>query len=114
MPVLLEILRPLSFMLSMLSLFPVLTCAFFVPGTLWKERLEMAFVRVIFSAAACLLSGMLYARWPDFQDSRQALLITLPMRIFWCALAGMAVLFVLSWYLNEYYVPLASRTCCRL
>jgi hypothetical protein len=39
---------------------------------------------------------------------------TLPMRIFLWALAGMIVLFVVSWYLNEYYVPMASRDCCRI
>jgi hypothetical protein len=26
----------------------------------------------------------------------------------------MTVLFVLSWYLDVYFVPMASRNCCRL
>jgi hypothetical protein len=34
---------------------------------------------------------------------------TLPVRLYFWALAGMTVLFVLSWYLEEYYVPLIWR-----
>ena len=37
------------------------------------------------------------------------LMSTLPVRLFFCALAGMAVLFALSWYLDVYYVPLLWR-----
>jgi hypothetical protein len=31
---------------------------------------------------------------------------TLPVRLFLWSLAGMALLFFLCWYLEEYYVPL--------
>ena len=112
---LLELLRPLSFFLSMLSLYPVLLSAFFVPGTRWEERLEMALLHVAFAACVCFTSGLLFA-WPTragFQP-REALLSTLPVRIFFWAMAGMTVLFVLSWYLDVYFVPMASRNCCRL
>ena len=111
---LLELLRPLSFFLAMLSLYPVMLSAFFVPGTRWEDRLEMALLRVVFAACICFTSGLLYA-WhsPALHEPSQPLLSTLPVRLFLWALAGMAVLFVLSWYLDTYYVPMARRDCCR-
>ena len=42
-------------------------------------------------------------------ETRQPLLETLPVRLFFCALGAMAVLFVLSWYLAVYYVPLTYK-----
>ena len=111
---LLELARPISFLLSILSLYPVLMSAFFVPGTRWEERLAMAFVHVLVAACVCFASGLLY-RWPSQGNAEagQPLLSTLPMRLFLWALAGMALLFALSWYLEAYFVPLASRDCCR-
>lgn len=111
----LELLRPFSFFMSMLSLYPVLLNAFFVPGTRWEERLEMALLRVAFAACVCFASGLLFA-WPRHFPGRtaQPLLSTLPVRVFFWAMAGVAVLFALSWYLDAYFVPVASRNCCRL
>lgn len=111
---LLEFARPISFLLSILSLYPVLMSAFFVPGTQWEERLEMAVMHVLVAACVCFGSGLLYG-WPgkNHPEDAQPLLATLPVRVFLWALAGMALLFALSWYLETYFVPLASRDCCR-
>jgi hypothetical protein len=112
---LLELLRPLSFFLSMLSLYPVMLSAFFVPGSRWEERLEMTLLRVAFAACVCFTSGLLYVRHsPATNEPSEPLLSTLPVRMFLWALVGIAVLFVLSWYLDTYYVPMARRDCCRL
>jgi hypothetical protein len=115
---LLEIFRPLSFFLSLLSLFPVLMTAFFVPGTRWEERLEMALLRVAISACVCFASGFLYSRptpgpFPDSPAAAEPLLSTLPVRLFFWAIAGMALLFALSWWLEAYYVPMIRHDCCR-
>jgi hypothetical protein len=112
---LLELARPLSFLLSILSLCPVMFNAFFVPGTRWEERLEMALLRVVVAACVCFASGLLYA-WPSHgaPEPPEPLLSTLPVRLFLWALAGMVVLFALSWYLDTYFVPVARRDCCRL
>jgi hypothetical protein len=111
---LLELARPLSFFLSMLSLYPVLTSAFFVPGSRWEERLEMALLRVVLAACFCFSSGLLYA-WHSRTDpaASEPLLATLPVRLFFWAIAGMAILFVLSWWLDAYYVPMLRHDCCR-
>jgi peptidoglycan biosynthesis protein MviN/MurJ (putative lipid II flippase) len=110
----LELLRPLSFFLSMLSLYPVMLSAFFVPGARWEERLEMALLRVALAAAVCFGSGLLYA-WhsPNGAASQEPILSTLPMRLFLCAMGGMVVLFALSWWLDAYYVPMLRHDCCR-
>jgi len=98
----------------MLSLYPVMMSAFFVPGSPWEERLEMALLRVGFAACICFASGILFS-WPSrvTPEPAEPLLSTLPVRLFLWALAGMAILFVLTWYLEEYYIPLTRHYCCR-
>jgi hypothetical protein len=111
---LLELARPLSFFLSMLSLYPVLTSAFFVPGTRWEERLEMALLRVALAACICFSSGLLYAWHPRTDPATsEPLFTTLPVRMFFWTIAGMAILFALTWWLDTYYVPLLRHGCCR-
>jgi len=88
---LLELARALSFFLSVLSLYPVLMSAFFVPGTSWKERLVKALLDVAFAACVCFSSGILFI-WPSrtSPQSGQSLLASLPVRLFFLALAGMS------------------------
>jgi cation transport ATPase len=103
----LELSKALSFFASILSLYPVMLSAFFVPGSHWQDRLAMSLLKIALAACICFASGLLFV-WPS-QTNPEAghpLMSTLPVRLFFCALAGMAVLFVLSWYLEEYYVPL--------
>ncbi len=110
----LELARPLSFFLSMLSLFPVLSSAFFVPGSRWEDRLEMALVRVALAACICFSSGLLYAWHPrTVPAAAEPLLSTLPVRLFYWTIAGMAILFAITWWLDTYYVPLLHHGCCR-
>lgn len=114
---LLELARPLSFFLSMLSLYPVIASAFFVPGTRWEERLSMALLRVTMAACVCIASGILYSlpepRIGAEPQTSEPLLSTLPVRLFFCAIGGMSLLFLLSWWLDTYYVPLLHHGCCR-
>ena len=106
---LLELLRPVSFFLSMLSLYPVLGSAFVVPGTRGEERLWMALLRLAVAGCLCFASGLLFRQ----EARRGTLLTTLPVRLFFCAVGGMAVLFCLSWWLDAHYVPLLRHGCCR-
>jgi hypothetical protein len=111
---LLELLKPLSFLASLLSLYPVLLSAFFVPGTRWEERLAMALLRLALAGCICFTSGFLFAI-PEIGGSgaHEPILRTLPVRVFFCAVSGMAVLFALTWWLDTYYVPLLRHGCCR-
>lgn len=101
--------KALSFILSILSLYPVVVCAFFVPGTRWEERLGMALVKVAMAGCICFASGLLFTRPPRAGRSGEPLMRTLPVQMFLWTLAAVAVLFALSWYLDAYYVPLLWR-----
>ena len=105
-----EIGKAVSFILSILSLYPLILSAFFVPGTSWPDRLSMSMGRIGIAACCCFASGLFFQRQPRWQgDPGEPLLHTLPVRMFLWTLAGVAVLFLLSWYLDAYYVPLLWR-----
>lgn len=110
---LLELGRALSFFLSILSLYPVLMSAFFVPGSHPQERLAMSVLKIALAACVSFLSGLLFA-WPSpINPNGQSLMSTLPVRMFLWTMAGLAILFAISWYLEEYYLPLLPHPCCR-
>ncbi len=105
---LLELGKAVSFFVSLLSLYPAIYSAFFVPGSRWEDRLDLALERVLLSGCVCFASGLLFS-WRQSETARThgpRLLSTLPVRLFFCALAGMILLFVVSWYLDTYYVPM--------
>ena len=107
---LLDLGRAVSFILSIIVLYWVMLGAFFVPGTRWQERLAECAIRVALAACVCFASGLMFAWRPA--ESRQAgpsPIATLPMRLFFWGLGAMAGLFALSWYIEEYFLPVARR-----
>jgi hypothetical protein len=106
----LDIGRALSFILSILSLYGVLESAFFVPGSDWLERLNLSLLRIAIAACVCFASGMLFALpLARNAESDMPITSTLPVQVFFWAMAGVAILSALSWYLEVYYVPLLWR-----
>jgi hypothetical protein len=109
---LLDLGKSLSFLASLLSLYPLLFSAFFAPDTHWSDRILFSLSRAALAAACCFVSGYLFlrtspaTRHPDTYDSGHAIFTTLPVRIYFCALGGMVLLFIGSWFLQTYYVPL--------
>ncbi len=107
---LLELGKAISLMASILALYSAGFSAFFVPGTRWDERLLLYFSHIAIAACVCFASGLLFAWRPRAVATRgNSLLQTLPVQIFFLGLAGMGVLFVASWYLAVYYIPLTCR-----
>ncbi len=107
---LLELGKVLSFFLSILALGQLMMGAFFVPGTSWQDRLAASLLRIAFTACVCFASGLLFTLAARAHGAAPpALTATLPVKLFFCAVAGMALLFALSWYLDVYYVPLLWR-----
>ena len=100
-----EIARPLSFFVTLLALYPVVVSAFFVPGSRWEDRLILAAARMGLAGCLALVSGILFARPWLYHDGPRRLLAALPVRIYLWTILGVAVLFLLSWYLEEFYVP---------
>lgn len=106
----LDIGRALSFILSILSLYAVLESAFFVPGSDWLDRLSLSLLRIAIAACVCFASGILFAL-PSAKHVRSDMSITstLPVQVFFWSMGGVAILAVVSWYLEVYYVPLLWR-----
>jgi hypothetical protein len=118
---LLDLTKALSFFASMLALYPVVAGAFFVPGSHWQDRLILALARTGLAGCMALVSGILFAKpWvnpdgsgqegqgqdgPGEDEAGRRLLATLPVRIYLWTVLGVAILFLLSWYLEEFYVP---------
>jgi hypothetical protein len=104
---LLELGKLVSLLLSILSLDALLASAFFVPGSRWDDRLLNSLTRIVLAACVCFASGLLFNhRQRENTEAGTDILHTLPVRLFFWALAGMALLFTLSWYLEENYVPM--------
>ena len=92
---LLDLGRAVSFILSMLSLYPVLLSAFFLPGSRWQDRLALSLLKVALAAGICFVSGFLFAFQPQTRPRMaQTITSTLPVQIFFWAMAAMAVLFL--------------------
>ncbi len=107
---LLDLARAISFFLGIVSLYWVMLSAFFVPGSRWQERLEACLFRLAVAACIALASGMLFAWRPAARRMEQeSPLATLPMRLFLWSLAGMSILFALSWCIEEYFLPWARK-----
>lgn len=103
----LEIGKALSFFASILSLYALMGSAFFVPGAAWQDRLEGSLVRIDLAGCICFASGILFreeaiSRLPE---SAPPLSATLPVRLFLWSLAAIALLFLLSWFLETCYIP---------
>jgi hypothetical protein len=102
----LDLAKALSFFLSILSLYPVVLSAFFVPGSRLEDRLALALARVGLAGCVCFLSGILFARpWQEGHESEDRVLATLPVRIYLWTILAIAILFVLSWYLEDFFLP---------
>jgi hypothetical protein len=104
---LLDLGKSLTFIASLLSLFPLLFSAFFVPGIPWQDRVLFSLDKAAVSACLCLASGLLFFASSEPRSfSLAPVLATLPVRVFLWALVGMVLMFVASWYLETYYLPL--------
>jgi hypothetical protein len=103
---LLDLTKSLSFFATLLSLYPVVLNAFFLPATRWQDRLLLALSRLAISACIALVSGILF-RWPSPSnpDAGQSLTATLPIRLFLWSSIALTILFTLHWYL------LTNPTC---
>jgi cation transport ATPase len=109
---LLDLTRAASFFLCIVTLYWVTISAFFVPGTSLQDRLTTALLRVALAACVSFLSGLLFSR--NYRQPHQAITSTLPVQLFFWALAGIAVLFLSSWYLATYPCSINISHDCNL
>jgi len=95
----------------MLSLYAVLESAFFVPGSDWLERLNLSLAedRHCGLRLLCQRDSVCIGRARKVQRAICRSRPTLPVQLFFWAMAGVVILFVVSSYLEVYYVPLLGR-----
>lgn len=94
--------------LSILSLCLLMAHAFFVPGSPWGDRLLDALGTLGLAAGTCFAGGVIFeipTRRFD-PEPTPPLLQTLPVRLFFWAVGLIAVLFLLSWFLAQDFVPM--------
>ncbi len=104
----LQIAKFLALVLSILSLCALAGHAFFVPGSPWQDRLLDGLAMLGLTASICFASGMIFeipSRRFDPEPTPR-LTQTLPVRLYFWGASLMAVLFLLSWFLAEYFVPM--------
>lgn len=104
----LQIAKLIGLTLSILSLCALLEHAFLVPGSPWGDRLLDAVGMLGLSGCICFASGLLF-EIPNRKfdpEPTPRLTQTLPVRLFFWGAGLMAVMFVLSWFLAEYFVPM--------
>jgi hypothetical protein len=94
--------------ISILSLCALLGHAFFVPGSTWQDRLIDGLGMMGLAASVCFASGLLFEIPVSKFDPEPTppLTKTLPVRLFFWAAGLSAVMFPLSWFLAQYFVPL--------
>jgi hypothetical protein len=104
----LPVAKLIALALSILSLSMLLEHAFFVPGSPWDDRLLDALARLGLTASICFAAGLIF-EIPDRKfdpEPTPHLTQTLPVRLFFWGVGLMAVMFLLSWFLAEYFVPM--------
>lgn len=109
-PWLLDLAKVLTFFLTLLALLEGINSAFFLPGTRWEQRLAACLLRIGIAGCFSFASGILFVMSARaHRVAVPSLTATFPVRLFFWTLGAMAILFVLCWYLDVYYVPLLWR-----
>jgi hypothetical protein len=96
---LVEVAKPLTFFLCILSLYAVLNTALLNPSVDLQERISESIARLALAAAISLISGLVF-RAANCSGSVR-LTATLPVQLFCWAAGAMVVLFVVSWYVES-------------
>ena len=102
---LVEIAKPVALLLCILSLFAVFHAAFLVPATDLYQKIQESLTLLVLSAGISLASGLIFTD-PGSQSSDHSpgIMHTLPMQLFCWGAVIIAILFLLSWYLESFYV----------
>jgi hypothetical protein len=99
---LLDLAKAVTFFCSILALCQAALHTFFIPGTYWHERLIYALVYLAFATCVCLLSGIVFILpVPTNPDRNQPLAQTIPVRLYLWSVAGISIIFAVSWYLSD-------------
>jgi len=103
--VLLELARPVTLLGSMLSLLAVFHTAFLGPEADYSQRIYDSVGVLLIAAGLSLISGMAFREGRHSSCARSIPLTeTFPMLVFFWTTGIMAVLFLVSWYLETHCI----------
>jgi hypothetical protein len=97
-----ELARPVALVFCILSLYAVFQAAFFEPASDVSYRFRESLAMLGLAGTVCLLSGWVFR--DAKHSSHRGLAKTLPVQLFCWGSTGMAVLFLMAWYLETYSV----------
>lgn len=102
---LIEIARPVALLFCILSLYAVFHAAFLVPASDLHQKILESLTLLALSAGISLAGGLTFTEpTSENTDHPQGIMHTLPMQLFCWGTAIIAILFLLSWYLESFYV----------
>jgi ABC-type enterobactin transport system permease subunit len=98
-----ELAKAVALVLSIASLYALLGSAFFTLGSPWQQRILSSVETLAMTACVCFASGLLFS---ITASSGPPVVRTLPVQLFFWSLGAMVLMFLLSRYLEVYYLPL--------
>ena len=103
-----ELAKAVTLVLSIVSIYALLGSAFFVPGSPWQHRLLSSIETLAMTGCVCFASGLLFSLTTQSATGKEGLPVTrtLPVQLFFWSLGGVVLMFLLSRYLEVFYIPL--------
>jgi hypothetical protein len=99
-----EVGRLVAVILCVISLYALLGSAFFILGSHWQIRLERSITTLGIATCVCFASGILFTL-TESATRHPSLHRTLPVQLYYWGVGATVLLFLLSLYLETYYVP---------
>ena len=102
---LIELAKPVTFILCIVSLYALFINAFLIPSDDAHQKIGDCLGLLMLAAGTSLISGLIFQRaMPKSFQSRGQLFTTLPVQLFCWSSSLMLVLFIVSWYLENHCV----------
>jgi hypothetical protein len=102
---LIELAKPVTFVLCILCLYALFLVAFLLPSADMQHRICDCLGRLLLAAGTSLISGLIFQRaTPESHADRSRLVATLPVQLFCWSSSIMFVLFIVSWYLESHCI----------
>jgi hypothetical protein len=102
-----ELAKLAALILTIISIYALLGSAFFVPGSPWQQRLLTSVETLAMTGCVCFASGLLFRLTTQSVSGQKEPPVTrtLPVQLFFWSLGATALMFLLSRYLEVYYIP---------
>ena len=102
-----ELAKVAALILTILSIYALLVSVFFVPGSPWQHRLLTSFETLAMTGCVCFASGLLFQLTSQSAKGQEEPPVTrtLPVQLFFWSLGATVLMFLLSRYLEVYYIP---------